>query len=62
MADTPISASDLELLAMIDQRVAGPVPIDDDLLAKFVRLGLIEDGAEHPRLTAAGRAALAARR
>ncbi|MEO6748217.1 MAG: hypothetical protein ABI294_01360 [Casimicrobiaceae bacterium] len=60
--DDALTPEDRELLAMIDQRPFAPVPIDDDLLARLVHLGLIEDGDEHPRLTADGRAALVARR
>ncbi|MEO6927531.1 MAG: hypothetical protein ABI190_00065 [Casimicrobiaceae bacterium] len=59
MTNVKLSAADRELLAMIDQRAYGPVPIDDDILTRFVREGLIEDGDAHPQLTAAGRAALA---
>ncbi|HEY5366035.1 MAG TPA: hypothetical protein VIL19_06135 [Casimicrobiaceae bacterium] len=60
--DDALTPEDRELLAMIDQRAFGPIPIDDDLLARLVRLGLIEDGDAHPMLTARGRAALAAPR
>ena len=59
MTDESITDTDRELLRMIEQRRVGPVPIDDDLLARFVHLGLIDDGSEHPRLTERGRALLA---
>jgi hypothetical protein len=56
MADETLGSEDREWLEMIAQRSVGPVPIDDALMVKFVRMGLVEDGTLHPALTEAGRA------
>ncbi len=58
MTDAELSTDDREWLQMIAQRAVGPVPIDDALMVKFVRLGLVADSGNHPFLTEQGRAQL----
>lgn len=60
MTDLTLTTEDREWLQMIDQRKAGPVPIGDSLMVKFVRMGLVEDGGIRPALTDAGRAEIPA--
>ena len=58
MTNESLATQDREWLQMIAQRTVGPVPIDDALMVKFVRLGLVAGDGEHPVLTALGRAEL----
>ncbi|MBS0320141.1 MAG: hypothetical protein JSR18_06335 [Proteobacteria bacterium] len=58
MTDAALSTDDREWLQMIAQRAVGPVPIDDALMVKFVRMGLVVDDGSRPALTEQGRAEL----
>jgi hypothetical protein len=58
VTNEPLATQDREWLQMIAQRTVGPVPIDDALMVKFVRMGLVEGDGEHPTLTDLGRAEL----
>ena len=58
MTDESLALQDREWLQMIAQRTVGPVPIDDALMVKFVRMGLVDGEGDHPTLTDLGRAEL----